>query len=267
MKNIMKNNYKYKKDNYNFWLNRLNSNKEDLVCTKDIILDRLEEEQIIINIKNNSSILELGCGNGFILKKILKKKKIKNYLGTDFVNELINNCKSKFNFKNTKFQTLDMTLINKSTFSEKYDYIISKRAIQNILSHKLQLEIIDNAGYFLKKNGLMILVESSATAQKNINNLRKKYKLSKIIPPFHNLFFNDNKIKKYKFKNVKLSKIENFSSNFYFISRIIYALYTKFFLKKNPVYGHPLNVIASTIKENLLNKDLSQIKTYFFRKK
>ena len=74
----MKNNYKYKKDNYNFWLNRLNNNKEDLVCTKDIILDRLEEEQIIKNIKNNSSILELGCGNGFILKKILKKKKIKN---------------------------------------------------------------------------------------------------------------------------------------------------------------------------------------------
>jgi cyclopropane fatty-acyl-phospholipid synthase-like methyltransferase len=263
----MKNNYKYKKDNYNFWLNRLNNNKEDLVCTKDIILDRLEEEQIIKNIKNNSSILELGCGNGFILKKILKKKKIKNYLGTDFVKELINNCKSKFNFKNVKFQTLDMTLINKSTFSEKYDYIITKRAIQNILSHKLQLKIIDNAGYFLKKNGLMILVESSATSQKNINDLRNKYKLSKIIPPFHNLFFDDNKIKKYNFENVKLYKIENFSSNFYFISRIIYALYTKFFLKKTPVYGHPLNMIASTIKENLLNKDLSQIKTYFFRKK
>jgi ubiquinone/menaquinone biosynthesis C-methylase UbiE len=267
MKDIMKNNYKYKKNNYNFWLSRLKSNKEDLVCTKDIILDRLEEEQIIKNIKKNSSILELGCGNGFILKKILKKKKIKNYLGTDFVKELINNCKSKFNFKNVKFQTLDMTSINKSTFSEKYDYIITKRAIQNILSHKLQLKIIDNAGYFLKKNGLMILVESSATSQKNINDLRNKYKLSKIIPPFHNLFFDDNKIKKYNFENVKLYKIENFSSNFYFISRIIYALYAKFFLKKIPVYGHPLNTIASIIKENLLNKDLSQIKTYFFRKK
>lgn len=160
-----------------------------------------------------------------------------------------------------------MTLINKTTFPEKYDYIITKRAIQNILNHKLQLNIIDNAGYFLKKNGLMILVESSANAQKNINDLRRKYKLSKIIPPFHNLFFDDNKVKKYKFKNVKLLKIENFSSNFYFISRIIYAIYAKKFLRKNPIYGHPLNIIASTIKEDLLNKDLSQIKTYFFKKK
>jgi len=108
----MKNNYKYKQDNYNFWLKRLSSNKEDLVCTKDIILDKLEEEQIIKNIKNNSSILELGCGNGVILKKILKKKKIKKYFGTDFVKELIDYCRSKFILKNISFQTLDMTAIN-----------------------------------------------------------------------------------------------------------------------------------------------------------
>ena len=156
----MKNNYKYKKENYNFWVDRLKKQKETLVCTKDIILDELEENQIIKNIKTNKTILELGCGNGVILKKILKKKKIKKYLGTDFVKELIDNCKFKFNSKNIKFKTLDMTLINKTTFTEKYDYIITKRAIQNILSHKLQLKVIDNSGYFLKKNGLMILIDS-----------------------------------------------------------------------------------------------------------
>lgn len=263
---MLNKNYKYKIENYNFWLNRLKNYKENLVCTKDVILDRLEEDQIIKNIKNNSSILELGCGNGVIVNKIIKKKKIKSYLGTDFVSELVDNCNSKFSSKNIKFKTLDMTLINKSTFSEKFDFIITKRSIQNILSHKLQLKVIENAGYFLKKNGLMILVESSSVAQKNINYLRKNYKLSKITPPFHNLFLDDNKIKKNKFKNIKLVKIDNFSSNFYFISRIIYALYAKNFLKKNPHYNHPLNLIASIITENLLNKDLSQIKTFFFKK-
>ena len=43
----MKNNYKYKKENYNFWVDRLKKQKENLVCTKDIILDKLEENQII----------------------------------------------------------------------------------------------------------------------------------------------------------------------------------------------------------------------------
>ena len=260
-------NYKFKKENYNFWLKRLKNQKESLVCTKDENLDLLEENQILNNLKNNRTILELGCGNGLILEKIIKKKKIKKYLGTDFVSELIDYCKNKFKSNNLTFRNLDMTQISNSTFSENFDYIISKRALQNILSYKLQLKTIDNAGFFLKKKGLMILVESSASAQNNLNKLRKIYKLSKIKPPFHNLFIDDNKLKKFKFKNIKLHKVISFSSNFYFTSRIIYALYAKNFLKKAPKYNHPLNLIASSLKNNLISEDLSQIKTYIFKKK
>jgi len=262
----MKNNYKYKKENYNFWVSRLKKN-ENLVCTNDIVLDRIEEDQIINRINNNKTILELGCGNGLILKRLIKNKTIKKYYGTDFVKELIDICIKKHKSKKIDFQNLDMTLINKNTFKTKYDYIITKRAIQNILSSKLQLQTIDNAGYFLKKNGKMILVESSITAQNNINKLRKKFYLPKIFPPFHNLFFNDNKVRMYNFKNVKLIKIDNFSSSFYFISRIIYALYAKIFLKKKPLYNHPLNIIASTIDAKLIREDFSQVKTYIFKKK
>ena len=92
---------------------------------------------------------------------------------------------------------------------------------------KLQLKSIDNLGFFLKKGGKMLLMESSINAQKNINKYRKIFNLHKITPPWHNLFLDDEILKKYRFKNVKLKKIENFSSNFYFITRIIYAAYAK----------------------------------------
>ena len=146
------------------------------------MLDRIEEDQIINGIKNNKTILELGCGNGLILKRLIKNRKIKKYYGTDFVKELINICIKKYKSKKINFQTLDMTLIDKNTFKIKYDYIVTKRAIQNILDTKLQLKTIDDVGYFLKKNGKMILVESSINAQNNINKLRKKFRLTKIIP-------------------------------------------------------------------------------------
>ena len=262
----MKNNYKYKKENYNFWINRLKKN-ENLVCTNDILLDRIEEDQIINRINNNKTILELGCGNGLILKRLIKNRKIKKYYGTDFVKELINICIKKYKSKKINFQTLDMTLIDKNTFKIKYDYIVTKRAIQNVLDTKLQLKTIDDVGYFLKKNGKMILVESSINAQNNINKLRKKFRLTKIIPPFHNLFFDDNKVRMYHFRNVKLVKIDNFSSSFYFTSRIIYALYSKIFLKKKPFYNHPLNIIATMLDAKLIKEDFSQIKTYIFKKK
>ena len=262
-----KKNYKFKKENYFFWVSR-SKNKERLVCTNDKYLDLLEEDQIIKKIKNNRTILEIGCGNGILLKRLKKKVKFKEYFGTDFVSELINQSNHKYkNFKNISFQQKDMTEINKNSFNKKYDYVISKRAIQNILNSNLQLKVIDNLGYYLKKNGMMILVESSSTAQKNINIFRKKYKLSKIIPPFHNLFFDDNKVIKYKYKNLKLDKIENFSSNYYFISRVINAMLCKDFLNKTPKYNDPLNQIGLIINDNLLNKDFSQIKTYIFKKK
>lgn len=263
---MFKQNYKFKEENYNFWLSRYKNN-ERKVCTNDIYLDLLEEDQIINHIKNNKTILEIGSGNGILLKRLLKKKKIKKYIGTDFVKELIEKSKKNFKKKNIDFKQFDMTLVSKNSFQEKFDFIISKRAIQNVINRKLQLKTIDNFGYHLKENGLMILVESSNTAQKNINMFRKKYGLSKIIPPFHNLFFDDKKILSYKFKNVKLKEIDNFSSNYYFVSRILNAILCKKHLKKKVQYNDPLNKIALQINEKLLKEDFSQIKTYFFVKK
>ena len=263
----MKKNYKFKIENYNFWLNRLKK-KERAVCTNDVYLDLLEEDQIIKRIKKNKTILEVGSGNGILLQRLLKSTKVKKYVGTDFVESLVEKSNRKYSRgKNISFEHFDMTQINKNSFNEKFDYIISKRAIQNVLKSSLQLNTIDNLGFHLKEKGSMILVESSSTAQNNINNFRKKYKLDKIIPPFHNLFFSDEKIKKYNFKNLKLVNIDNFSSNFYFISRIVYALYAKNYLKKIPQYGDYHNTIGLMVNEDLLKIDFSQIKTYVFSRK
>ena len=73
-----------------------------------------------------------------------------------------------------------MSTVSDKSFDKKFDYIISKRAIQNILSAKIQLKIIDNLGLHLRKSGKVILVESSSNAQKNINEMRKKYGLKKL---------------------------------------------------------------------------------------
>ena len=259
-------NYKLKKKNYNFWLKRLNKKKSNLVCSKDERLNNFENDYMINSLKDNKSIFEVGCGNGVLLKKLIKKKKIKYYLGTDFVKELVDQNKKFIKKKNIHFDQLDMTLIKPNTFSKKFDYIISKRAVQNVLSRKLQLRSIDNMGNFLKKNGLMFLMESSLTAQKNINKYRKIFGLHKIIPPWHNLFLDDSFIKKHKFKRVKLVKIENFSSSFYFITRIVYAAYAKF--KNQKVnFKNPLNLIATLVDNEILKEDFSQIKMYIFKKK
>lgn len=71
-------NYKLKRENYKFWLSRMN-NSERKVCTNDVNLDFIEEDQIIKNLKNNKNILEIGCGNGVLVKELIKKKNKKLY--------------------------------------------------------------------------------------------------------------------------------------------------------------------------------------------
>lgn len=259
--------YKFKKENYNFWLERLKKNEEKQVCTNDILLDEIESEQILKNLKNNCKVLEVGCGHGLLYKQIKNKYNNVSYTGFDFVDELINHINQSKIDETDTFLSLDMTEINKETFDKKFDFIISKRAVQNVLEEEYQLSIIDNLGYNLEDNGVMALVESSSNAQKNINEIRKKNNLDIIKPPFHNLFFDDEKIKMHDFKNIELVKIDPFASDFYYITRLIYALYSKNFLNEIPSFDHPLQKVARQLGSNKFTKKFSQIQTYYFKKK
>ena len=259
--------YKLKKENHDFWVERLKKNKERQVCTNDIAFDDVEDNEILKRVESNKDILEIGCGNGVLYSKIFEKLSNFSYLGTDFVKDLVDVCKKKSMSQEHNFIQQDMTDINSSSFDKKYDFIISKRAIQNVLEEKLQIQTIENLGHFLKDDGLMILVESSANAQNSLNFEREKYNLHKIIPPFHNLFFDDDKIKNHVFENLKLIEILPFASDFYYLTRIIYARYAKEFLNEKTNYNHPLEKIAISMANNQHTNKFSQIQTYIFKKK
>lgn len=258
--------YKFKKENHDFWVSRIKSKNPEKICSNDVALDKIEGLQILNKLRNDCKVLEIGCGNGLLYDQIRKKFDISKYIGTDFVQDLIKICNEKKTSGDEFFQ-LDMTEVKDDQFKDEFDFIISKRAIQNVIDTQLQLDVIDNFGKFLNKNGQMILIESSQEAQNNINILRSKYNLDKIMPPFHNLFFSDEKIKEYNFKNVTLIDIIPFASDFFYITRLIYAIYAKNHLNEDPNYNHPMQDIALSLTENNLTKNLSQIQTYIFKKK
>ena len=260
-------NYKYKKENYDFWKERLINNDPEKVCTNDTGLDRVESDQILSRLKNDSKILEIGCGNGILYNEICDQYNVKRYVGTDFVQELVDDCKLRIRDPKHSFIRSDMTEVCENTFKEKFDFIISKRAIQNVIDCDLQLKAIDDFGHHLEDQGTMILVESSQTALDSINLERKKYELEIINSPFHNLFFDDDKVNSHKFKNVELADVITFSSDFYFITRVIYARYAKEFLNDQPTYEHPLNKIAATMHLPQATSQYSQLKCYVFKKK
>ena len=108
--------YRLKKENYEFWVKRIKKNQPNQVCTNDVGLDRLESNQILSKLKNNKSILEIGCGNGLLYEEIRRLFDVEKYVGTDFVSELIQICDAKKIDEKDAFLQLDMTEVNKNSF-------------------------------------------------------------------------------------------------------------------------------------------------------
>ncbi len=230
-------------------------------CTNDLNLQNKEFEILTRMIKPKKSVLDIGCGDGLLLRKLRKNNKITG-LGLDYSKDLIKEA-NKLKNKSLNFKCIDMRNM-KDKDIKKYDYVITKRSIQNLTKWSHQKKVIDNLHLFSKKKTKIFLIESSSTALENINILRKKLKLKKIVKPWHNLYLDDKKIKKTKFKNIRLSKIKELFSSYYFISRILNASIAKR-KKVKPKYNDLLNIIGWNLPQDVI-QNFSQLKLYEFKK-
>jgi|SaaInlStandDraft_2_1057019.scaffolds.fasta_scaffold00408_10 SAM-dependent methyltransferase len=197
----------------------------------DIFVKKLEIEKISNSIKqikkdhNVENILEIGCGNGYVLKKISKNIK-SDFLGVDVNKKMIELAKKRKR-KELDFKVDDIT--NSKLKSEKYDIIFTERCLINLMSWELQKKAINQIYKLLKKDGTFIMLEAFTDGLNNLNLARKALGLKNIEPAWHNNYFVKKRFEKsikMKFCFLKTSttknNYDNFLSSYYFGSRILY---------------------------------------------
>lgn len=86
-------------------------------------------DYFIKNIEENSKVLDVGCGYGYVAFKIAEKVKDSTIYGVDRVDEKILFANQEYKLPNLNFFCNDVT---KSEFSEKYDIIILSNIIEHI---------------------------------------------------------------------------------------------------------------------------------------
>ena len=243
-----------------FWNNR--SHKKNYAGS-NTLFGNMETNYLSSIIKKNSIILDAGCGNGIFFSRLYKKLKYRQALGIDYRRDDLQ--RSKKNLAKTNFIVDDITKLNNTKkLKIKFDYIITKRSLINLSNSKKQVEVIKNLSQLLKKGGKLYCCECSQEALNNINSLRKKLKLSKIDPPWHNSYLNDKKIQNIKTSKLKFLRTHEFTSSFYFISRILNAYITK--KNKKTFFNKALNEVAFKIDQGII-KGFSQNKIFEFEKK
>ena len=243
-----------KKKILDYW--NLRAGKKILKCTNDINLETNEIGIFLSIIKNKKNVLDIGCGDGELLRNLKKKNKCNCY-GIDFSQNLIKIAKRKS--RNINYYCIDMNKIkDEFKIKIKFDYIITKRSIQNLTSWKDQKKFIDQLKFFSGPKTKILLMESSNNGLRKINEMRNKLKLKKIIKPWHNLYLEDSKINKTNFNGLKLVNIKELFSTYYFTSRVLNAA-----INPKPTYNDLLNLTGWKLPQNTI-EGFSQLRLYEF---
>lgn len=227
------------------WDEQYNNNIE--TALKDKNLFQLELDAIKLKIKefldssseNIINILELGSGTGLLAEEIMNEFKNYNleiyYTGIDFSLNAVKTANNR-NIKNTTFIENDfLSFLEKD--KKEYNIILTQRSIMAIMEEKEQNKMLDLIEKKTKNIG--IFSECTEEGFNNLNELRKKLKLKDLEKVWHSRYLTKNQLDKY-FINYN---IEDFSSIYYLITRIIYPYF------EEPKHNTVLADFAASLKQ------------------
>ena len=129
----------------------------------------------------NAKILDLGCGDAFYLKSLLKKG-MKNYTGIDTSKLMIDKAKITYkNKKNIELIAGDMT-DDKISQDNYYNCVLSIYSLMRISDIDKIFKIVNNK---IRKNGIFIIMTNTYVIKNNANNFIVKIKKN------NEVFFNN----------------------------------------------------------------------------
>ncbi|MEK6917458.1 MAG: class I SAM-dependent methyltransferase [Nanoarchaeota archaeon] len=191
--------------------------------------------------KKKLSILELGCGTGFLAKRLIKtvfKNQEYTYTGVDISNKAIDKAKKR-KIPKTFFMEADFfNFFEKST--KKYDLIISQRSIMALLKKEEQLKLLGLINSRLTDKGIGLFTECLHEASEEINDYRKQLGIEPFKKVWHSRYLRIDEIKQIFEKY----KIVDFCSTYWLITRIIYPYF------KEPKHNTRLSKVVAEFPES-----------------
>jgi len=221
-----------------YWNSRATLNEK--AGTDDLIAKHLEMKAIEKYVKDGMKILDVGCGNGMTAIYLAKKYDI-IVVGVDYSEEMVKEAKNEWKKAagqhNSGLVWGTCGFLQKNVLSDEfkamgddYDLVFTERTIINLGTKDEQLEAIRNCINRVKlSSGRFQMLENSQTSLDKINDYRACLSLSMITSPWHNRYLVDDEVTTdfvldHKTDGVFVG-VDNYSSTYYFLSRIVNAMY------------------------------------------
>jgi tRNA (uracil-5-)-methyltransferase TRM9 len=128
-----------KRETQNKLLKIVHDNYREIAAQFDVTRKKYiwpELENVLSNLREGDSVLDVGCGNGRLIENLTSKKI--NYLGVDSSEELIK--LAKLNYSDQKFKVLD--ILKLETLNQKFNLVISVAVLHHLPSKELRLQAL-----------------------------------------------------------------------------------------------------------------------------
>jgi ubiquinone/menaquinone biosynthesis C-methylase UbiE len=205
-----------------FWNNR--AGLKEIAGTNDFPLKGLELNLILARIPEQSSVLDIGCGNGETLMRLAREKECTG-VGLDFSEQMIGLARatSEREGLNDKVGFQIATLPDLPEGLGRFDYALSERCLINLDSDATQRQAFLKIMSQVKPGGRYLMIESSIQGLERTNELRQLLDLERMDPPWHNVFLNESSVENWGTDEFILEEVVPFTSTYHFLSRVVYA--------------------------------------------
>ncbi|MBN8418602.1 MAG: class I SAM-dependent methyltransferase [Verrucomicrobia bacterium] len=238
-----------------YWNQRaLAANKSPTATTDDVFLRELEIKTFVkkigeMNLKEDSVVVDVGCGDGYSTLRIAAMFPCLKFVGIDYSDEMINTARRRLaeaaiaENQIVEFQVGDATTLSDIVPTNSANVVMTDRCLINLASPEAQYDAIEQISRILCKNGCYLAIENFIEGQNELNRTRAAIGLNEIPVRWHNLFFHEDEFLTRAKSYFKRVEIDNFSSAYYYATRVIYSKECQLNGTK-PDYHHPIHQLA-----------------------
>jgi SAM-dependent methyltransferase len=204
----------------------------------DEVTRRLEVDAILACVTHAArslgalSLLEVGCGNGYLLEIIRELHPGIRLCGADYSPDMVALATSRA-VADCEIRQEDVRTL--SFGSGDFDVVVTERCLINLLEPEAQAMAMEELARVVKPGGFAVLIEGFTDGLAHLNRARSELGLPDNQVPYHNLWFEKERflsLLEGRFHDVRSNGAgdlppRNFLSSHYFISRVLYPAVTK----------------------------------------
>jgi ubiquinone/menaquinone biosynthesis C-methylase UbiE len=221
--------------------------------TDDVYLRESEIRTVIqtlcgLDVPTNSSVLDVGCGDGYSTLRVAQRFPGFSFLGVDYSQGMIENAQRRLKTEpelggRVSFIKGDVLRLSELCGDEAYDVVLTDRCLINLDSVDDQSEAIAQIGTRTKPGGFYVAIENFIEGHENMNKARSAVGVPEIPVRWHNLYFHEREFVQSVERFFAIVALVDFASSYYFATRVIYSAMCQMRGEK-PDYQHDIHKLA-----------------------